>query len=96
LRFLRLDFGGGCCWLWAAAGDGLLSSVLVPLGVAGIISILLKPVIDLAATRLTLNRNRAITLVLGIFFGLGAVLFFLAARSLLSFVDEFAGVGQAI
>jgi predicted PurR-regulated permease PerM len=63
----------------------LLSSVLVPLGIAGIISILLKPVIDLAATRLALHRNRAILLVLTIFFGLGAVLLFLAARSLLSF-----------
>ncbi|MFO7679887.1 MAG: AI-2E family transporter, partial [Chloroflexota bacterium] len=67
---------------------GLLSSVLVPLGVAGIISILLKPVIDLAATRLPLNRNRAIMLVLTVFFGLGAVLFFLAARSLVFFVES--------
>jgi predicted PurR-regulated permease PerM len=66
----------------------LLSSVLVPLGIAGILSILLKPVIDLAAVRLTLRRNWAITLVLGIFFGLGAVLFFLAARSLLSFATN--------
>lgn len=64
----------------------MLSSVLVPLGVAGIISILLKPVIDLAATRLSLHRNRAALLVLAIFFGLGAVLFFLAARSVVSFL----------
>jgi predicted PurR-regulated permease PerM len=67
---------------------GLLSSILVPLGVAGIISILLKPVIDLAATRLPLNRNRATILVLMIFFGLGAVLFSLAVRSLLSFATS--------
>ena len=66
----------------------LLSSVLVPLGVAGIISILLKPVIDLATTRLPLNRNRATILILAIFFGLGAVLLFLATRSLLSFVTS--------
>jgi predicted PurR-regulated permease PerM len=67
---------------------GLLSSVLVPLGVAGIISILMKPVIDLAATRLPLNRNQATILVLAIFFGLGAVLLFLTARSLLSFATS--------
>jgi len=64
----------------------LLSSVLVPLGVAAIISILLKPVIDLAAARLPLSRNRAIILVLAIFFGLGGVLFYLAARSAISFM----------
>ncbi len=63
----------------------LLSSVLVPLGIAAILSILLQPAIDLAATRLTLRRNWAIILVLGIFFGLGVVLLFVAARSLLSF-----------
>jgi predicted PurR-regulated permease PerM len=66
----------------------LLSSVLVPLGIAGIISILLKPVIDLTAARLALRRNWAIILVLGIFFSLGAVLLFLAARSLLSFATN--------
>ncbi|MBK8986595.1 MAG: AI-2E family transporter [Chloroflexi bacterium] len=66
----------------------LLSSVLVPLGVAGIISILLKPVIELASTHLPLHRNRATILVLAIFFGLGAVLFFLTARSLLSFATN--------
>ena len=66
----------------------LLSSVLVPLGVAAIISILLKPVIDLAAARLPLTRNRAIILVLAIFFGLGGVLFFLAARSAIYFATS--------
>lgn len=66
----------------------LLSSVLVPLGAAGIIAILLKPVIDLATTHLPLNRNRTIILVLTIFFGLGAVLLFFAAKSLASFVTS--------
>lgn len=64
----------------------LLSSVLVPLGVAGIISILLKPIIELATTRLSLQRGRAIVLILVIFFGFGAFLFFLTAKSLISFM----------
>jgi len=64
----------------------LLSSVLVPLGVAAIIAILLKPVIELAAARLPLTRNRAIILVLAIFFGLGGILFYLAVRSAISFM----------
>lgn len=66
----------------------LLSSVLVPLGAAGIISILLKPIIEMASIRLPLNRNRAIILVLMVFFGLGAFLFFLAATSLISFLTS--------
>ncbi|MGB5060152.1 MAG: AI-2E family transporter [Candidatus Promineifilaceae bacterium] len=66
----------------------LLSSVLVPLGVAGIISILLKPIIELATTRLSLQRSRAIVLVLVIFFGFGAFLFFLTAKSLFSFMTS--------